>query len=924
MTRFLRLQSLVPPASVAFQVTLLVLGLSLVATGGVSAPAPAAQAETTEARLLEAELIELGEGDIAAALKIYQSLLETSDLETTVRARTLFAIGRAHRKLGELGAAKARYQELIAMHPGQARLVQAAHRYVAEIDAGANQLPDFDWVAQVEQNPQIQAQIFEWGMQLVGDFTGDKADPAAIAANRKLLALGSSVIPVLEPMLENTSNHDHRRKLAWILLSNGRIEQLPAYVESSLETSSRGLVRGLFELLSSLEPEVQARGLALVPGLPPGVSVDDRALLRIVLGETKSLEADILAIDSYYHFLLDKHWGDPALVPRLRDAMRQLASTDFAKYQSWIEYLLKDTPDRVRFEDLAPYLDPDSPLPLPVRNRGRLVTERLYELERYEDLFGLLEGPNGDRLSRRLSQRNTSTGKVGSFLDWTLYPEPVSVDRRAKIFRRTNEGVLLLRLALTDDRAIPEFVLWIEEFSASLPVTLESTERDEVLSLNSVFGAEDWIGYLSRYRTAREEVQLDAHFSHSFQAAMRELYQQSSDPWVRSFALSLLSRASADPDPKTEELWGELLGRGSEGSLDLISTLQVALGGIHRVPVVGGEKECADILGCLERIDREKILADPLGRRYGGYGREHLLLGSRMILLPTGGESGLLESLVLQALPDGMADVSKLLEPSIYDGARQQLIRFLVPPQPIKRHGLSELIPANFHRFADSEIAVEYCQELQRKSLDDSPTEALIRMIPSRSLNYSRRKDLLELLGKRAPENLASVLNWKEFLTGDDPLAVDILGSSWFQSITSEWREACLSAEQSKVRSWAWKNFQGKPSVDALRAGLTDTDPAVLHSVGRFLFAAETVEVLPLLHEVAIAGRLLDQRLQAIERITRFAETESVSVMQSLLDDPVLSVKTRALESLEEMEKTRAEREKWRRRSPSKSTEGGN
>ena len=168
-----------------------------------SAPSPA-PSTSNEARLLEGELIELAEGNPAGALEIYQSLLATAGISDPLRARTLFALGRAHRKLGELGSAKARYEELIAKFPDQVKLVRAAHRYVSEIDAGANQLPEFDWVAQVEQNPEIQAQVFEWGMQLVGTPTGKNADPTAKLAYRKLLAIGATAIPVLEPMLEST------------------------------------------------------------------------------------------------------------------------------------------------------------------------------------------------------------------------------------------------------------------------------------------------------------------------------------------------------------------------------------------------------------------------------------------------------------------------------------------------------------------------------------------------------------------------------------------------------------------------------------------------------------------------------------------------------------------------------------------------
>lgn len=177
-------------------------------------PIPLA-AEDAEDKLAQAELVEVSAGDLEKALAAYKALLSDEKTPAATRARALLRVARCQRKLGQLEAAKKTLEELLKNHAGEAETARQARSFLKEIQNGRAESSDFDWIREIEKNPEIQARVFEWTMSLAS------ADEKAPSAAQQLLALGTIALPVVERVLDSSRDESHRQLLAMICVRAG-------------------------------------------------------------------------------------------------------------------------------------------------------------------------------------------------------------------------------------------------------------------------------------------------------------------------------------------------------------------------------------------------------------------------------------------------------------------------------------------------------------------------------------------------------------------------------------------------------------------------------------------------------------------------------------------------------------------------------
>jgi tetratricopeptide (TPR) repeat protein len=179
-------------------------------------------------RLLSAELLEVSTGDLEKAIAAFQALGADEKAPRAVRAKALLGQARCQRKLGRLEAAKRTLDELVAAPEQDPEVLRQAKSYLKELTGSRSENPDFDWIREIEKNPEVQARIFDWAMKLAGTQVTE-----INAARRQLLALGTIALPVVEKLLDASREPLHRQQLAIIAVQGGRLERLAVLLDPS-------------------------------------------------------------------------------------------------------------------------------------------------------------------------------------------------------------------------------------------------------------------------------------------------------------------------------------------------------------------------------------------------------------------------------------------------------------------------------------------------------------------------------------------------------------------------------------------------------------------------------------------------------------------------------------------------------------------
>ena len=201
---------------------LVVPGLAAQKTPETQKP-PDSTPASFEARLVEAELLEVGNGDLEKAMALYEALRQDAKAPEPVRARAALYLARCLRKKGQLGTAEKTLTGLIAAFPNQKAVVAEAESYLQELQSGEATEPAFDWMQALKQNPEIQARIFNLAMDLANF---DPSSASRANAFQQLFALGRTATPVLEKLCDTTQNAGHRKTLALLAVLAGRFDRV--------------------------------------------------------------------------------------------------------------------------------------------------------------------------------------------------------------------------------------------------------------------------------------------------------------------------------------------------------------------------------------------------------------------------------------------------------------------------------------------------------------------------------------------------------------------------------------------------------------------------------------------------------------------------------------------------------------------------
>src|SRR5690606_35485621 len=266
---------------------LVLLGLP-VATAGAQQTEKAADAfdakgATAEERLLQAELLEVATGDLERAAELYRALIDDASIDRAVRDEARLGLGRVERKRGQLVAAREALGALVGDEEASDEVRRRARSYLVELERGEPADRRFDWIAELQSNPEIQARLFADIMALT--------DPEkAVSAARQLLALGPVAVPMLEQAADQSRDPEQRRRIAILLVQLGNFDRLStAFAPGVPENPSNTLYVNLVEAVRGFRDEESTR---LRDALRDLALEDERAVerasaLSIAAGETR-------------------------------------------------------------------------------------------------------------------------------------------------------------------------------------------------------------------------------------------------------------------------------------------------------------------------------------------------------------------------------------------------------------------------------------------------------------------------------------------------------------------------------------------------------------------------------------------------------------------------------------------------------------
>lgn len=426
----------------------------------------AALADEAEERLLSAELLEVSAGDFEKALASFKAISGDDKAPEGVRAKALLGLARCQRKLGQLEAAKKTLDDLVKAPAKDPEILRQARSYLRELAGGRAENPDFDWVREIEKNPEIQARVFEWAMQLVG--VSNDEDPVA---GRQLLALGTIALPVVERVLDASRDPVHRHHLALIAIRSGRIERLQVLLDPAepVHIGPRRIrwgVEQVLEKLSAASADERKRVLDVLAGVPRSPRTDAvRAALEIAAGDTRDLVTKLQVLDQGQLFAKvmssDLLGREPAAADAFLARLVDRSSHVMTR-RTYFDALLELAPLKLTEEHWAIVEE------LATENRGRILgyIQRLESLGKFDILGRLAAGNSGEQMNEWFEARYLKTNKLreapGKWAAVLRHP----AQRQG---RPTMHLSWLHRLAEANDEAAVEFAAYLRARSVGDP-----------------------------------------------------------------------------------------------------------------------------------------------------------------------------------------------------------------------------------------------------------------------------------------------------------------------------------------------------------------------------------------------------------------------------------------------------------------------
>ncbi|MEM7261237.1 MAG: tetratricopeptide repeat protein [Planctomycetota bacterium] len=969
----------IPPAVVACSWTTFVVGtlLVLLALTSAHAQSPAQPASATAAtsasdasRLLEAEILELAEGDLDAAMKVYREVVANKSVEPSLAARALFALGRCYRKKGELGAARDRFREVADRFPGQARVADLARRFAAEIDAGRSEIPEFDWLEQVGANAEIQARIFDLGMQLVHSPFDKEAGPRAAEAKKQLRALGVITVPILEPMLENSRDPQHRVALADLLVGLGRVERLNVLFPLPPGADLPGYFTGNFlGRLRQLPVERQKAAARILESIELDPSDNLQALLatlRIGLGGTTHLEKDLPFLSSHWQMVeravLDNRANAERLARFLASEAHVPTSTDGgAAFRARVaRSILEHRPELLTEAQLASIRDAEvvhgtNRVRRPSRfleELAKLVTE-LMAAQRMDDVHFLVEGARPKLVMLTLCEYPEAT-------IWKERGSSLEVTAQASILRAAGAYNLLHRLALEHDEAIPSFEAFLLE-SARIGGEWRST--------TSVYHSDDWSEYVDSVWREVAFFPGRIHYSPEFKApmispafaeAMLRVLREARDPLPRAVALDALCRASPLHDaahaqpmieilranqarPNEEDAWITLLAAAgalahsahheSVASVSIPMIASLVNNAQSRFPqfaasafVVASSRESDEPGAALTHVTFEFM-----SKGSHLYGNSPLRAAESVVsLLHKHSSTGPAPKARVEAIADVLLDALvrgeaiQLFDLYLAQGVGSSVRKKLA--SRLSELGDDEAVSVALRRLFYGREAFD--------ELEEFPTEVLSRAIQNPAIDFDLRKTVVEkLLGlhsstrtatrgrRRSPENrqrrfesadrVLNAVDWKTMIETQPKFVTNFVHRDSFSQLHQQaW--TLIQSEDPTLRKLGYQRLdeESEHMVQALDRGLEETDSSVKKVVLRRLYQMKTTAGLPLLYALLETGNRTN-RISAMDRLGFLADERSLPKVARFLTHSDFSLREKALETLQAIEQKLEDQKKW-------------
>ena len=844
-----------------------------------------AQADTDPAeRLVRAEVLEVAKGDLEKAMAEYRAIEGDEKAPASVRARALLALGRCQRKRGELEAARRTFADLLARHPEEKETTRRAKGFLAEIEKGRPENPDFDWLGDLEKSPEIQARVFELAMQAAGS---DSSEPVTLAV-RQLLALGRAALPVLDKVIEVSGDRLHRRRLVAVELHAGRWDRLPLALEDGFPIP---WVLGRFlESLPGLTEERRRALLAELDKMPAEASTDLGHLVRLWAGDVSRVKEAVPTLQNY---------------PLSKELALRIADAGPAGGEALAAIVLDPQSDRDRAlacfhairEKRPEALSDDIWVARVERGSSQQQeeTELLREMERqgkFAALETLARGPRASNVANYFVGTYNPQGPQGNVP--TDGEDLQTVDLRwARILRVAKAAYALSFLAAMRDDALSEYVGFLQnaEYAEGDPNVPPRPPRP---------------GRVTRVALARPPS--------SFQVFGPDT-QGSENPWVPSDAYA---RAMVPLLDHTDS-----------------AVVHIALGALSRADV----KSIEDTVPRIERLARES--QDPTVRYRAIAALLSLFAGD-----PEKAKSAAAIWIAEAERDPGVPSPNMKAHTKHVIGKVNQWVPNIAH-YPFVLRAANDRGAALFHDayvegWQDVRPLYELLDEVTHPHLMASVFEviqkALRRPLEDGAANKEQILPFLERLARdrrvrvqvrtQAWALAGEPFAWFDLpalLSSDDPLAVRLVTHEglrdrvWnaIDAMAGEKRDqvfqAALSSPLEEVRKAVIRKFplDTPRAGDVLRRGLEDQAASVreaaIEQLGRFTRADAAPAFTGLLrHE--------DKRVRVavLDALTRFADPESIEPMIALLDDPDTEVRSKALEGVKQIQRVIGEKGQWK------------
>lgn len=851
------------------------------------APAAASGVENdAEARLLQAEILELSRGDLDGAMAIYRDLVADESAGDAVRAKALLQLAGCHRKRGELEVARQLLQRLVDQHAQHSDLIRVAQGYLREIEQGRSDNPTFDWIEELLASPEIQAQIFEHAMALAG--RGDTAD----VARQQLLALGDLAVPALDRLVETTQSASHRANLAELLFLMGHYDHLEIVLRHE------GQWRSLPHAVSKLSVPERKRLLASLDAIArDDVTAEPLSALRLACGATDALDRDLA-------LTLAARRRQPQGFPTLSvltneshvalQALRRIEG-DSSKAAMSLQYhlvgkLLQEQPEDVSLDLLTSI------------SEQQLVENyfpRLEALGRIEDivtLYAAAVAPRYPNLGSDLTPRT-----------------------RARAYRRAGDLVRLLEVSFEHPETLDVAVDGLRSRSEIAP-DVEST----------VIEHGEWIPEECFVRLAPLLGDPDVHtvriVAHTLGYAppgrgpeilpqLLDLLQKPDLPvevegelWSTVFRRMVAGWDSwRDELERLESLWAQRRTRETSwpggGYPDLIPSRQV-----ESLPI----------------NQRARIDVEGIGKTRRGWPR---VGPAPLSFIVTSRYSGQDQQAVKEFLPTLIPHFAAGESPTIFatlfwvvqrngresfTEIRDQLLEALEsmrPKNPATRAEVLSLFAVSYNSPRGSSPAVP-----------DRPHGYLKELIEDRGLPAATKAQMLYTLANARHAEFLETLDWAKLLSDPElrPLLYQQRVADWVLRYEERRLEFInIAMEDSAGLPWAIRNVSASSGryVDILERGLQSDEPWVRTLARTRILEGETTTILRFLWRLTADGTLeRDTRVAAIDRLVYLADAASIPHLTELLDDSDFTVRAKALAALESIRETLKKQSEWRER----------